>query len=288
MTERGVTLIELMIVLVIGAVILGAVYATFIAQQRSFTTQDHVTEMNSTSKIALDKIVNDIRDAGFGVPDNVVSVERVPGCAGINGSVQKINVKDNTSSEDEITLLGGYRQAGNLSTPVSTGAVQITLKNYDGDTLNTNDKSYISIGGLSFALVTEISGSRVTLNTATPVDRPYPAGIPVYLIENVKYRVVSGQLQRVARPDLSSDGKKCSTHSDSDIVAENVEDLQFETVSAGRIRVNILARAARPDRDFEGQGNSSAFMVGNREHAATNDAFRRRWRQMDVSMRNPL
>lgn len=284
LTERGVTLIELMIVLVIGMSISAAVYATFIAQQHSFSAQDHVAEMNSTSKIALDMIVNDIRDAGFGVPDSLASIQRKAGCLGINGFTQRISLTDNSFSEDQITLLGAYRQAGTLDTAVSSGATQLVLRN-SNDILNNSDRSYISVGGLSFALVTAVSRSTVTLSGYTPLDKSYPAGVPVYLVENVTYRVVSGALQRVSH--LDGGGGSCDTHPDTDIVTENTEDLQFETTSPNRMRVNILVRAARPDPDFEGQGNPPT-KIGNRDRPATNDPFRRRWRQMEVDMRNPL
>ena len=69
-TDGGFTLIELLIALVISMVIIGAIYGSYISQQRSYIAQDQVAEMNSTSKIALDMIVNDIREIGFGLPDN--------------------------------------------------------------------------------------------------------------------------------------------------------------------------------------------------------------------------
>ena len=49
---------------------MAAVYTTFIVQQRSFTTQDQVAETEVSSKIAFDMLVNDIRTAGFGYPDD--------------------------------------------------------------------------------------------------------------------------------------------------------------------------------------------------------------------------
>jgi len=287
LTEKGVTVVELMIALGIGMLITGAIYATYVSQQRSFATQDRVSEVNSTSKIALDMIVNDIRDTGFGVPDALASFQRTAGCPGINGFVQKISFTDNDTSEDQITLIGAYRLAGNLANAVSSGATQIVL---DGSTgvLNNTDRSYISIGGLSTAMVTSISGSALTLNGSVPVDKSYPAGVPVYLIENVTYQVVQGKLQKKRRMA----GSGCTTIADTDVVAENIEDLQFEMLDTNgdgttdRIRVNVLSRAEKPDPDFEGQGNPPS-KIENRDHAITNDGFRRRLWRMEVVLRNP-
>ncbi len=69
-SEKGFTLVELLIAITITAFALAGVYTTFVVQQRSFTTQDKVSEVNLTSKIAFDMIINDIRTAGFGYPDD--------------------------------------------------------------------------------------------------------------------------------------------------------------------------------------------------------------------------
>ena len=66
-------------------VIIGAIYGSYISQQRSYIAQDQVAEMNSTSKIALDMIVNDIRETGFGLPEDLTTIQRTAGCNGING-----------------------------------------------------------------------------------------------------------------------------------------------------------------------------------------------------------
>ncbi len=303
-TDRGVTLVELMIAIVIGMILIGSIYGTYISQQRSFTAQDQVAEMNSTSKISLDMIVNNIRETGFGVPDDLTGVSR-SGCAsGINGFTQKINWADGgTTSTDQITILGGFRLVGNIFSAVSSGSTTLVLDDTSTLTPYQADKSYITIAGISFAIVTAIAGNNLTLQTG--LDTSYPAGVPVYLVENVTYQVVNGELQKVRR--LAGAG--CGTISDTDVIAENIEDFQiaygYDTNSNGvidagefynvppatdrllRIRVNILARTARPDLNFQGQGNPPAA-IENRNHAATNDNFRRRWWQMEVDLRNPI
>ena len=284
-THYGFTLVELMIALFIGMIIIGATYAAYISQQRSFISQDQVTEMNSTSKIALDMISNDIRETGFGVPSDLTTIQRPAGCLGINGYLQSINITDRTNSTDEITILGGFRLVGNIAAGVNTGSTTLTLSRISN--LNTTDRSYISIAGLGFAIITGISGNTLTLHNSTPADRPYPSGVPVYLVENITYQVVNRQFRKIRR--LGSSG--CSTNSDIDVIAENIDDFQVTTVdtnddgTADRIRINILARTPRPDLNFQGQGNPPA-QIENRNHVSTTDSFRRRWWQMEVDLRN--
>lgn len=299
-TNGGFTLVELMIAIVIGMIIIGATYATYISQQRSFVAQDQVAEMNTTSKIALDMIANDIREAGFGLPEG--------GTFNINGFTSIINFTDKTDAPDTITILGGFRKAGTLCSNSSGEAIkaddtQVNIKPPSGATtlkdINTTDKKNISINGISFDIVKTGGGSTMTIELQNPVGKTYPKytdqngngkcddgeGVPVYVIEDITYQVVGTDLQRVRRLNGGSP--------DIDVIAQNIEDLQFAMVDINgdgitdRIRVNILARTARPDPNFQGQGNPPAT-IENRNHTPTNDSYRRRWWQMEVDLRNPI
>jgi type IV pilus assembly protein PilW len=63
--NKGVTLIELLIVLVISAIVIGGVYKVFIAQTRAYTVQDQVAEVQQDVRGAMEIMVRDIRMAGF-------------------------------------------------------------------------------------------------------------------------------------------------------------------------------------------------------------------------------
>jgi len=63
--EKGVTLIELLIALVISGIIIAAVYRMFVAQTRSYTVQDQVAEVQQNVRNAMELLVKDIRMAGF-------------------------------------------------------------------------------------------------------------------------------------------------------------------------------------------------------------------------------
>jgi len=267
-----------------------------------------VAEMNSTSKIALDMIVNDIRESGFGLPEDLPTIQRASGCLGINGFTQKITSTNSSSAEDKITLLAGFRRIGTIATAFSAGSPTLTLTATDllkdGTTFKP-DRGYISIGGVSFAIVTAISGNILTLDTTIPVDKTFPVNVPVYLVENVTYEVVNGQLQRTRRSDNS--GGSCGTTPETDVIAEHIEDFQIaygvDTDSDGvidqyrnaplasdsllRIRLNLLARTAKADPNFQGQGNPPAA-IENRSHSTTDDSLKRRLWQMEVALRNTI
>ncbi len=66
--KRGLTLIELMIALVLALVLTSAAYRAFSSQQKSYTIQNQVTEMQQVLRVATDMMVRQIRMAGYIAP----------------------------------------------------------------------------------------------------------------------------------------------------------------------------------------------------------------------------
>ncbi len=310
--EEGFTLVELLIALAASMLLVVAAYATYIAQNRSYNAQEDVSEVNTQSKIATDMIANDIRAAGFGLPDDL-SVDS------INGRTTKITVLDNSNSTDAITILGAFRQIGTLAANATLGSTSITINNTSGITIDASKRKYLSIDGVTFVEITNISSNTLTLDRG--LDQDFSAGRPVYLVEDVTYCVdANGDLKRI-RVDGNMANCTGSNTSDTDTIAQNIEDLQFafaedlngdgmldaaddqdgdgdfdgddfiDGSSVGdfsrvlAVRINVLARAAKPDPAFSGLGNPPA-QIENRAHAATNDSYRRRWWQSVVTLRN--
>jgi len=319
LTDGGFTLIELMISLVISMVIIGAIYGSYISQQRSFVAQDQVAEMNSTSKIALDMIVNDIRETGFGLPD--------AGTYNINGFTNFIAAINSTTAADQITLLGGFRRAGTLCSNsagevISPSDTQLILRRPADSSqwiINNGESADISFGGISFAVITvgPGTGASATITILNAIGKGFPKytdinenglcddreGVPVYLVEDNTYRVVDTQLQRVRRLNGASP--------EIDVIAENIEDFQiaygYDTDNNGiidpatefvnappatdrllRIRLNLLARTARADPNYQEQGNPPD-KIEDREHdETTKDSLKRRLWQMEVALRNAI
>jgi prepilin-type N-terminal cleavage/methylation domain-containing protein len=78
LSQKGFTIIELMVALVLSFILIGAVYGTFTSQQKAYTVQDQVAEMQQNARMAMNILVRDIRMAGYGMPDTGVSSPSIP------------------------------------------------------------------------------------------------------------------------------------------------------------------------------------------------------------------
>ena len=60
---RGHTLVELMIALVLGLVLVGAVFVVFLGSRMSFNTSDNLSRMQDSARIAFALMGREIREA---------------------------------------------------------------------------------------------------------------------------------------------------------------------------------------------------------------------------------
>jgi type IV pilus assembly protein PilW len=63
--NRGLTLIELLIVFVISGIIVAGIYRVFVAQSRAYIVQDQVVEVQQNIRGATEVLMKDLRMAGY-------------------------------------------------------------------------------------------------------------------------------------------------------------------------------------------------------------------------------
>ena len=301
--RAGFTLIELMIAITITVLAMAAVYTSFIVQQRSFTTQDQVAETELSSKIGFDMLINDIRDAGFGYP-----AEKPP----VNSFTESIyiNPTPGVNGSDILTLVGGFRRIAALQNATTVGSDQIMI-NYTGSTeFNQANRSNLSIEGLTFATITNCtlvggncSGAAV-ITLDRDIDKPIPAGRPVYLVEDVTYQIVTATGTNCNNAPV---GTTCLTRSvagggagNVDTIANNIDDFQIAdcstqsplsscTSTGNYLIVSLLARTAAEDQTLD--PNTKPYPTGiiledQTTAVGAGDRFRRRIWSMKVAWRN--
>jgi type IV pilus assembly protein PilW len=77
MNEKGITLIELLVALVISAILIAGIYRVFVAQTRAYTVQDQVVEVQQNVRGAMEILLRDLRMAGCD-DDNLNSTVTIP------------------------------------------------------------------------------------------------------------------------------------------------------------------------------------------------------------------
>jgi len=255
--NQGVTLIELLIALVISAILIVALYQIFIGQQKTYVVQEQVVDMQQNVRAAINKMMREIRMAGFG------NVGGLLGTIGIeNEFTGEVNsfTKEITPNTNSITIVGGFKQIrrdnGDPIVIASASGNQITLNfatdEFDGD--DPNPHRFISIGGVESNTV--LSRSVRTLTLKKPISFAHLAGTPIFKIQAITYSVGdSGGKIALLRNENTGGGNQP--------LAENIENIQFEYLDANgvltvnpanilMVRVTVTARTSRRDPYYKG------------------------------------
>ena len=63
--RKGISLIELLVVLIISGIVVGGIYRFFIAQTQAYSVQDQVVEVQQNIRSAMEVLLRDLRMAGY-------------------------------------------------------------------------------------------------------------------------------------------------------------------------------------------------------------------------------
>lgn len=333
--ERGFSLVELLISMVIATIVGLAGYTIFSTSNWTYKVQEDISEAQQNVRVAMDRIAKDIRLAGFGLPSPPFSLT-------ISGQTftSAITVSDSSSNPDTITILGIGYEAGTLSKGTATdcndsGKSKICLDSADSFFSSDSPynyqstRRYISLNGATFIELSSAAadhdrsaGKMKLSSTSTPstLDRDYPDGTPVYIIQAVQYTInnlspfLAGcSANNPCLASLDYTGLRGGSGNDRQPLAESIEDIQFaygidsspkdgkvdysgsydtddfspdpaddSTIIA--VRATVVARTRNQD-----PRGSTAFKRPEAEnHAAgSSDGYRRRAVTKIIKLRNP-
>jgi prepilin-type N-terminal cleavage/methylation domain-containing protein len=297
--NKGVTLIELMIVLVIAAILVGGIYTLFATQQRSYFVQDRVAGIQQDARAVLTIMARDIRMAGLAVG--------VGGATGftdgttpfaISGFNFAVNPTNSDSAPDSLTVVLGVNELGTVQ---SIAGTLVTLDNNVA-----SDNTFVAFDlqpgrlyqatpdGTNVMPVTNFPGGDTTV------------GGKAYGVKAITYQVQNGTLQRAVNAGtpqpMAGDGETTV-----------VEDLQFAYQVEGdagwyndpstdfpagtnqaniemvRISINVrtaVEDATVADADAAAQFDQPALEDHTTTGLNTDDGFRRRVYTTVVKVRN--
>lgn len=234
---RGLTLIELLIALAISGILTAGLYGTFIGQQKTYAVQEQVVDMQQNVRAGINKMVREIRMAGFGNVSAVLPVN----------SFNQVFTMNPTG----ITIIGGFDQIkdsnGNPITVISTNGSQITLSAATGE-FDGAVNGYISVGGLASYKVNQPTG---TANVLT-LDRTPTLAVGAYIFKVQAITYTCGLVG--GKPVLQRD-ENTTPQPNPQILADNIENIQFayfdsngnQTAIPANVRMISLAVTARTD-----------------------------------------
>ena len=136
MNQRGVTLIELLVALVITSFLMAGVYQVVVRQGRVYSAQEQVVDVQQSVRVAMDHMVRDIRMAGY---DNDSSTSRIviPDPVTTGSSQLSLSYEYDETTEHTVTYrLNGDQLAKQLTattdTGVSNSTEEIVLEGVEG------------------------------------------------------------------------------------------------------------------------------------------------------------
>lgn len=269
--NKGITLIELLVALAISGLLVAALYRTFIGQQKTYVAQDQVVDMQQNMRVAISRMMGDIRMTGFGNVSMVLPVT-------FTGSTFNNILNPNTPVSDSLTLVTSLNTLATLTTSGSIGQNQIvvsTLTDSQGNTLfDTGNRRYISVGGLESYIITSVDNgtSTITLNGSLTYNHPF--GTPVFTIRAITYQVADmAGIPTLLRNENIGDGNQPQ--------ADYIENLQFayfddsgiltaNPLNMRLVQVTLTARTGSQDPEL----------------ARVGDGFRRRRIASNIHLRN--
>ena len=100
-SERGFTLIEVMISILITMIVMGSVFALLTRGQRAFQREPEIADLQQSARTVLDMVSRDILQAGSGLPPEFPAFSR------INGAGDAVPT-------DVLEMIGTFQLAGEL------------------------------------------------------------------------------------------------------------------------------------------------------------------------------
>ncbi len=187
-TQRGATLVELLVALVIAGLVFAGVYQIYINSVRTTSTQDQVAELQQTARVVMDQLMRELRLAGYdpASPGGVAGILNLVAnpldlSTGQQLILQGDFVSDNATVPDQVTY-----QIDNTTDPAHPSLTR-TLNDQDppanfGANIERLRVTFYDSNNLLTS--TPSSVRRVTLELTARTDRPdkdftdtnYPVG----------------------------------------------------------------------------------------------------------------
>lgn len=231
--QKGFSLVELMISLVLGGLIIAAVGTVYLGSRQSFRTQDAMARMQEGARYAFETVLFDIRQVGFGCesinPDPVDAtwynnLFKRPLMGYEAGSGLPASVTGAVSDTDALMVLRADKSRESRLTSATTTAVAHGVS--DGGLLVVTE----TYSDATAYTATAASGTSVTINAGSTM--PCKPGAPVALTTNYRLLPLVGHIYYIrnngdGEPSLYRETLLANGTTEAQELIDGVEDMQI-------------------------------------------------------------
>ena len=266
--ERGVSLVELLIALVLSSILIFVLYKTFIRQQKTYVVQEQVFDVQQNARAVMARMVREIRMAGFGR----IAGEHVPGVGYISRILPvqfkeadgRIRSYPNVLNRDQpsagwltiVTAVNSPTLSAHWIGSSSRYEITVDRVNYEPNRAIFNDgnKRYISIDGVESNAIEPggireetVDGTpRYHLTLQHPLEYNHRPNALVYPVTAISFQIQGREEPGESRQPIAENIKELtfeyfSTNGD---VTANDEDIRM-------VRVAVIAETSMGDPDFK-------------------------------------
>lgn len=315
---KGFTIVELMIAMLLGLLLAGAIVTVFLNTRQGFDRDERVMRMQDDARQAIREVVNDLSMAGFWADlvlptavtgDTSLSVATDCGPAGVANWIYEA-VNPGTTQSLSLTAVDNATGsvANSIFSCIGSGEIEpgtdvIAVKRVAGTrapAVPVTDTVYLRTNGTVGLLYREPAASPPAVNVPAPFSE-WEYRPRIYYVRN--FAVTAGDgiptlcrkvLDYTAGPDMATE-----------CLAQGIEDLQVEfgldtngdgepnfyepdpsldqMQTAVAARIHILARTT--DEDFQ-YTNEKTYEISNAPAYSPNDNYMRRVFSIDVGLHN--
>lgn len=219
-SERGFSLVELMIAMVLGLVVMGAAFAIFMSNQNTYRANEGLNRIQESARAAVEMMSRDIRAAGGSACSNLSTM--------VTTDASSVNLDRNfvSGSETELTVVSGSELAY-AAESVSSNSVTLSADDLDAasDVFDVSDEVVLCDAlHTAVATVTGVSGRTVTFSPS--VTFHYPVTVMIGRYRSTRWTVG-------ANPRGGSSLYVSRAAGATEEVAEGIRDIRFSYLAPG-------------------------------------------------------
>lgn len=187
--QHGFSLVELMIALALGILVVGAAFAIFHSNQRSYQANQGLNRIQENARIAFELISRDLRAAGGSACSNIAR----PDAEHVNSAEETIFFNSPVSSASpatEFTAVSGddtaYRVTNSSTSSITLDPAQLADAT---QAFNVNDRLVLcNANKLYVVRATAVNATTVSFSPATPIALTSDPLAPAPTVMIARYR----------------------------------------------------------------------------------------------------